>query len=95
MDLNDYIFAAAVHKFRCILATVNLAYQVLPYLISMHVQVINKDNMISLFCQCVREGWKDKLQEQKNEGCAVTGHLEVNKVCHEIQCMPKIQNKMF
>lgn len=37
--------------------------------------------------QCVREGWKDKLQEQKNEGCAVTGHLEVNKVCHEIQCI--------
>ena len=34
--------------------------------------------------QCLREGWKDKLQEQKDEGCAVTGHLEVNKVCREL-----------
>lgn len=38
--------------------------------------------------QCVREGWKDKLQEQKNEGCAVTGHLEVNKVAGNFHFAP-------
>ena len=31
-------------------------------------------------CQCVREGWRDKLKEQKDEGCQVYGYLEVNKV---------------
>ena len=54
----------------------------------MHTQVIN--TLILFFSQCLREGWKDKLQEQKNEGCSVTGHLEVNKVCHEKHGMPKI-----
>lgn len=38
--------------------------------------------------QCLREGWKDKLQEQKNEGCLVTGHLEVNKVAGNFHFAP-------
>ncbi|XP_078382072.1 endoplasmic reticulum-Golgi intermediate compartment protein 3-like isoform X2 [Oculina patagonica] len=38
--------------------------------------------------QCLREGWKDKLQEQKNEGCSVTGHLEVNKVAGNFHFAP-------
>lgn len=38
--------------------------------------------------QCVREGWKDKLNEQKNEGCLVTGHLEVNKVAGNFHFAP-------
>ncbi|XP_028514865.1 endoplasmic reticulum-Golgi intermediate compartment protein 3 [Exaiptasia diaphana] len=38
--------------------------------------------------QCVREGWKDKLQEQKNEGCQVYGYLEVNKVAGNFHFAP-------
>lgn len=30
--------------------------------------------------QCKREGFTQKMQEQKNEGCQVYGILEVNKV---------------
>lgn len=30
--------------------------------------------------QCKREGFVQKMQEQKNEGCQVYGFLEVNKV---------------
>lgn len=30
--------------------------------------------------QCRREGFSQKMQEQKNEGCQVYGFLEVNKV---------------
>lgn len=30
--------------------------------------------------QCKREGFTQKMQEQKNEGCQVYGFLEVNKV---------------
>lgn len=30
--------------------------------------------------QCKREGFSQKMQEQKNEGCQVYGFLEVNKV---------------
>ena len=36
----------------------------------------------------MREGWKDKLNEQKNEGCLVTGHLEVNKVAGNFHFAP-------
>jgi hypothetical protein len=32
------------------------------------------------YFQCSREGWKDKLDAQKNEGCEVHGYLEVTKV---------------
>uniref|UniRef100_A0A7N6AT66 Endoplasmic reticulum-Golgi intermediate compartment protein n=1 Tax=Anabas testudineus TaxID=64144 RepID=A0A7N6AT66_ANATE len=32
--------------------------------------------------QCKREGFTQKMQEQKNEGCQVYGILEVNKVFH-------------
>ena len=89
-----HIFVAGFHKFRCVHAMVNLAYRVLQY----HVQVINK--RFFWFFQCVKEAWKDKLQEQKNEGCAVTGHLEVNKVCLEkISCLDlycfNLQNRSF
>jgi len=38
--------------------------------------------------QCVREGWKDKLNAQKNEGCQVTGYLEVNKVAGNFHFAP-------
>ncbi|KAK2109895.1 Endoplasmic reticulum-Golgi intermediate compartment protein 3 [Saguinus oedipus] len=31
--------------------------------------------------QCRREGFSQKMQEQKNEGCQVYGFLEVNKTC--------------
>lgn len=30
--------------------------------------------------QCKREGFSQKMQEQKNEGCQIYGFLEVNKV---------------
>ncbi|KAH3710330.1 hypothetical protein DPMN_069807 [Dreissena polymorpha] len=30
--------------------------------------------------QCKREGWADKMEKQKNEGCNVFGYIEVNKV---------------
>ena len=30
--------------------------------------------------QCSREGFSDKMKEQKNEGCRIFGYLEVNKV---------------
>ena len=36
----------------------------------------------------MREGWKDKLNEQKDEGCLVTGHLEVNKVAGNFHFAP-------
>ncbi|RMB95500.1 hypothetical protein DUI87_27609 [Hirundo rustica rustica] len=32
--------------------------------------------------QCKREGFSQKMQEQKNEGCQVYGFLEVNKYLH-------------
>ncbi|XP_033009077.1 endoplasmic reticulum-Golgi intermediate compartment protein 3 isoform X4 [Lacerta agilis] len=35
--------------------------------------------------QCKREGFSQKMQEQKNEGCKVYGFLEVNKVIHDLQ----------
>ncbi|XP_074606149.1 endoplasmic reticulum-Golgi intermediate compartment protein 3-like isoform X2 [Acropora palmata] len=38
--------------------------------------------------QCTREGWKDKLETQRNEGCLVTGHLEVNKVAGNFHFAP-------
>lgn len=34
--------------------------------------------------QCKREGFSQKMQEQKNEGCKVYGFLEVNKVSEAI-----------
>jgi len=30
--------------------------------------------------QCVREGWSDKLKEQAEEGCNISGRIRVNKV---------------
>ncbi|TDL22172.1 endoplasmic reticulum-derived transport vesicle ERV46 [Rickenella mellea] len=30
--------------------------------------------------QCTREGWSDKLKEQSNEGCNLSGRVRVNKV---------------
>jgi endoplasmic reticulum-Golgi intermediate compartment protein 3 len=30
--------------------------------------------------QCVHEKWSEKLEEQRNEGCEIYGHLLVNKV---------------
>lgn len=38
--------------------------------------------------QCKREGWKDKFQEQKNEGCKVFGYLEVSKVAGNFHIAP-------
>ncbi|KAJ7411302.1 Endoplasmic reticulum-Golgi intermediate compartment protein 3 [Willisornis vidua] len=34
--------------------------------------------------QCKREGFSQKMQEQKNEGCQVYGFLEVNKSCKSL-----------
>lgn len=36
--------------------------------------------------QCKREGFTQKMQEQKNEGCEVYGVLEVNKVEAQLLC---------
>ncbi|KAL0074430.1 endoplasmic reticulum vesicle transporter-domain-containing protein [Phycomyces blakesleeanus] len=30
--------------------------------------------------QCLREGWRERIETQSNEGCNVHGHLSVNKV---------------
>ena len=30
--------------------------------------------------QCEKEGWTEKLRSQKDEGCRVTGYIEVSKV---------------
>lgn len=38
--------------------------------------------------QCKREGFSQKMQEQKNEGCQVYGFLEVNKVRDGVCCEP-------
>ncbi|XP_041060519.1 endoplasmic reticulum-Golgi intermediate compartment protein 3 isoform X5 [Carcharodon carcharias] len=38
--------------------------------------------------QCMREGFTQKLQEQKNEGCQVYGFLEVNKVAGNFHFAP-------
>ncbi|KAF2976625.1 hypothetical protein EK904_002015 [Melospiza melodia maxima] len=38
--------------------------------------------------QCKREGFSQKMQEQKNEGCQVYGFLEVNKVRESFCCEP-------
>ncbi|KAL5524558.1 hypothetical protein ACEPAF_9698 [Sanghuangporus sanghuang] len=38
--------------------------------------------------QCVREHWSDKLKEQANEGCNISGRLRVNKVIGNIHLSP-------
>ncbi|XP_008053667.1 endoplasmic reticulum-Golgi intermediate compartment protein 3 isoform X3 [Carlito syrichta] len=38
--------------------------------------------------QCQREGFSQKMQEQKNEGCQVYGFLEVNKVAGNFHFAP-------
>ncbi|KAK7485635.1 hypothetical protein BaRGS_00023084, partial [Batillaria attramentaria] len=38
--------------------------------------------------QCKREGWSEKMQAQKNEGCRAFGHLEVNKVAGNFHFAP-------
>jgi hypothetical protein len=38
--------------------------------------------------QCVEEGWSDKLKEQADEGCNVSGRIRVNKVVGSIQISP-------
>uniref|UniRef100_A0AAR2LCR3 Endoplasmic reticulum-Golgi intermediate compartment protein n=1 Tax=Pygocentrus nattereri TaxID=42514 RepID=A0AAR2LCR3_PYGNA len=38
--------------------------------------------------QCKREGFSQKMQEQKNEGCRVYGFLEVNKVAGNFHFAP-------
>ncbi|XP_029468222.1 endoplasmic reticulum-Golgi intermediate compartment protein 3 [Rhinatrema bivittatum] len=38
--------------------------------------------------QCQREGFSQKMQEQKNEGCKVYGFLEVNKVAGNFHFAP-------
>lgn len=49
--------------------------------------------------QCKREGFTQKMQEQKNEGCQVYGILEVNKVsicgCTASTSKPKEQLLCF
>jgi len=38
--------------------------------------------------QCVREGYKKKVEEQKNEGCNVNGVVQVNKVAGNFHFAP-------
>ncbi|KAG1872436.1 Sec1 family-domain-containing protein [Suillus subalutaceus] len=38
--------------------------------------------------QCVEEGWSDKLKDQADEGCNVSGRIRVNKVVGSIQISP-------
>ena len=38
--------------------------------------------------QCVDEGWSDKLKEQSDEGCNISGRLRVNKVIGNIHFSP-------
>jgi hypothetical protein len=49
--------------------------------------------------QCKREGWSEKMQAQKNEGCRAYGYLEVNKVicflfCNIFQTNPIQSNEI-
>ncbi|CAK5270341.1 unnamed protein product [Mycena citricolor] len=38
--------------------------------------------------QCKEEGWSDKLKEQSNEGCNISGRVRVNKVIGNIHLSP-------
>lgn len=38
--------------------------------------------------QCKNEGWAEKLQEQADEGCSVSGRIRVNKVIGNIHLSP-------
>ncbi|XP_033640918.1 endoplasmic reticulum-Golgi intermediate compartment protein 3-like [Asterias rubens] len=38
--------------------------------------------------QCQREGWSDKMDSQKGEGCQMYGYLEVNKVAGNFHFAP-------
>ncbi|RDB17990.1 Endoplasmic reticulum-Golgi intermediate compartment protein 3 [Hypsizygus marmoreus] len=38
--------------------------------------------------QCKNEGWADKLREQTNEGCNISGRIRVNKVVGNIHLSP-------
>lgn len=38
--------------------------------------------------QCKREGWGEKMEAQKNEGCMVFGFIEVNKVAGNFHFAP-------
>lgn len=38
--------------------------------------------------QCKREGWSEKMQAQKSEGCRTFGYLEVNKVAGNFHFAP-------
>lgn len=38
--------------------------------------------------QCVEEGWSEKLKDQADEGCNVSGRIRVNKVIGSIQVSP-------
>ncbi|KAG2071369.1 endoplasmic reticulum-derived transport vesicle ERV46 [Suillus decipiens] len=38
--------------------------------------------------QCVEEGWSEKLKDQADEGCSVSGFIRVNKVVGSIQISP-------
>jgi hypothetical protein len=38
--------------------------------------------------QCKEEGWADKLREQSNEGCNISGRIRVNKVIGNIHFSP-------
>ncbi|KAJ3330258.1 hypothetical protein HDU76_006082 [Blyttiomyces sp. JEL0837] len=38
--------------------------------------------------QCIKEGWSQKIKEQANEGCNLSGHIEVNKVAGNFHFAP-------
>ncbi|XP_022105808.1 endoplasmic reticulum-Golgi intermediate compartment protein 3-like [Acanthaster planci] len=45
-------------------------------------------NMATEIVQCNREGWSDKIDAQKGEGCQLFGYLEVNKVAGNFHFAP-------
>lgn len=47
-----------------------------------------KSDIMAFLAQCKNEGWAEKLQEQADEGCSVTGRIRVNKVIGNIHLSP-------
>jgi hypothetical protein len=55
------------------------------------VRLSSRRKFPALICicrQCKNEGWADKLREQANEGCNISGRIRVNKVIGNIHLSP-------
>jgi hypothetical protein len=44
--------------------------------------------LANVLWQCVEEGWSEKLKDQADEGCNVSGRIRVNKVIGNINISP-------